>query len=162
MTSLGFAAMLQVTLALTGTDGYAEAHQMVKETGRPMLVVVGADWCPACQTLEKTVLPQVRKRGLLRRVAFAVVNLDHEQELGQQLTAGGPIPQMLMYRKTANGWKMRRMVGNQSVEAVESFINEGLALDEDAKKKQKSEPKKEPSPAKSAASGGRASTDTHG
>lgn len=162
MTSLGFAAVLQVTLALTGTDGYAEAHQMVTETGRPMLVVVGADWCPACQTLEKTVLPQVRQRGLLRRVAFAVVNLDHDQELGQQLTAGGPIPQMLMYRKTANGWKLRRMVGNQTVEAVESFINEGLALDEDAKKKEKGEPKKAPSTANSSASGSRASTETPG
>lgn len=157
MTSLSLAAMLQVALALTGTDGYAEAHQVVSQTGRPMLVVVGADWCPACQVLEKTVLPQVRQRGLLRRVAFAIVNVDHDQELGQKLTAGGPIPQVLMYRKTANGWRMRRMVGNQTVEAVESFINEGLALDEQAKKNEKSEPKKSASSA-----GNRASTETHG
>lgn len=170
MTSLSFAAILQVSLALTGTDGYAEAHQAVTQTGRPMVVVVGADWCPACQVLEKTVIPQVRQRGLLRRVAFAIVNLDHDQELGQELTAGGPIPQMLMYRKTTGGWKVRRIIGGQSVEAVESFINEGLALDDEAKKSEtkpseakKSKADKTPSaPANSSASGKRESTETPG
>ncbi len=158
MTSLGFAVILQASLALTGTDGYAEAHQAVTQTGRPMLVVVGADWCPACQALEKTVIPQVRQRGLLRRVAFAIVNLDHDRELGQELTAGGPIPQMLMYRKTASGWKMRRLIGNQSVEAVESFINEGLVVDDDAKKSNAE--KTSPASGKSSVSDKHSSKDT--
>jgi len=159
MTSLGFAAILQVSLALSGTDGYAEAHQTVTQTGQPMLVVVGADWCPACQVLEKTVIPQVRQRGLLRRVAYAHVNLDVDRELGQQLTEGGPIPQMLMYRKTVSGWKMRRMIGAQSVETVETFINEGLALDDDAKKA--SAAKKSSTPTNSSASGHQVPTETH-
>jgi len=140
MTSLSLATILQASLLLTGTDDYAEAHHVVTQTGRPMVVMVGADWCPACQVMDKTVIPQVRQRGLLRRVAFAHVNLDQERDLGQELTAGGPIPQLLMYRRTLGGWKMRRIIGGQSVETVESFIKEGLALDEEAKKSEAAKP----------------------
>jgi putative sterol carrier protein len=39
-----------------------------------------------------------------------------------------------MYRKTANGWRRQKLVGGQSVEAVEQFIKEGLAQDEVDKK----------------------------
>jgi hypothetical protein len=35
-----------------------------------------------------------------------------------------------MYRKTARGWTRRVMVGSQSVENVEQFINEGVASDD--------------------------------
>lgn len=140
MMSLSFAAVLQASVLLTGVDSYADAHKAVAETGRPLVVIVGADWCPACQVMEKTVIPQVRQRGLLGRVAFAAVNLDQERELGQQLTAGGPIPQLLMYRKTAAGWRLRRLVGGQSVETVESFIQEGVVLDEESKRAEASRP----------------------
>ena len=66
---------------------------------------------------------------MLGRVAYAVVNLDRQNDLGRQLVAGGPIPQFIMYRKTREGWKRRRLVGGQSVETVEAFIKEGLELD---------------------------------
>jgi len=39
-----------------------------------------------------------------------------------------------MYRKTANGWRRRRLVGGQSVATVEKFINEGVAMNDEAEK----------------------------
>ena len=99
------------------------------DTGRPMVILVGADWCPACQTMKNDVVPQVKRRGLLGRVAYAVVNLDRQRDLGRQLVADGPIPQFIMYRKTREGWKRRRLIGGQNVETVEAFIKEGLELD---------------------------------
>jgi thioredoxin-like negative regulator of GroEL len=98
-----------------------------------MVILVGADWCPACQTMKNEVVPQVKRRGLLGRVAYAVVNLDRQKDLGQQLVADGPIPQFIMYRKTREGWKRRRLVGGQSAETVEAFIKEGLELDKNDK-----------------------------
>ncbi len=126
MPSLGLTALLQVIVAATGGETYADAHRETTETGRPLVVLVGADWCPACNVMKNTVIPQARQRGLLRKVAFAIVNLDGDRQLGAQLTENGPIPQVLMYRRTANGWRMRRLIGGQSVETLEKFINEGV------------------------------------
>ena len=74
-----------------------------------------------CQVMKKTVIPQVRKRGLLRKVAFAIVNPDRDRDLADQLTGGGPVPQLVMYRKTTKGWCRQALVGGQSVEAVEAI-----------------------------------------
>jgi len=124
MTNLGVTALF--AMVAVGGDSYADAHKETTETGRPMVVMVGADWCPACQVMKNTILPEVRKRGILRKVAFALVNLDREGELGGQLTGNGPIPQLLVYRRTADGWRLRRLIGGQDVQTVEKFINEGV------------------------------------
>jgi hypothetical protein len=67
-------------------------------------------------------------------VAFANVNPDQDGELAQQLIGRGPIPQLVMYHKTPRGWIRRVLVGGQSVEKVEQFINEGTVADDDAAK----------------------------
>ena len=115
-------------------ESYAEARRATVKTGKPMVVMVSTDWCPPCQVMKKTILPRVRQRGLLRKVIFAMVNPDHDGELAEKITGGGPIPQLVMFRKTAHGWMRRKLIGGQSVEAVEQFINEGLASDEADKK----------------------------
>lgn len=126
MTNLGLAAALQIALFTSGTENYADAHKAATESGVPMVVMVTADWCGACVQMKQNVLPQVKQHGLLRKVAFAVVDLDRERELGAQLTHGGPIPQLLLFRKAGDGWRMRKLIGGQDVNAVEGFINEGI------------------------------------
>ena len=118
-------------------ETYSAARQDTAKTGKPMVVMVSTDWCPPCQVMKKTILPRVRAHGLLRRVAFANVNPDHDAELANQLTGGGPIPQLVMYRRTRKGWVRKALVGGQSVETVEQFINEGLAQDKAEKKTEK-------------------------
>ncbi len=103
--------------------------------GRPLVVLVSTEWCPPCRTMKKTVIPQIRKRGLLEKVAFAIVNPDHDRRLARRLTGGvASIPQLLMFRKTPNGWRRRRLVGGQSTQTVEKFIKQGVALDEATKR----------------------------
>jgi thioredoxin-like negative regulator of GroEL len=130
MTTLSAAVVLQAAIIATGADDYAAAHHAVTETGKPMVVMVGAQWCPACQRMKGAIMPQVRKRGLLRKVAYAFVDLDRDRELAQQLTGGGAIPQLIMYRKTRRGWLRKVLIGCQSVQTVETFIDEGVALNE--------------------------------
>lgn len=129
MTGLTFIALWGIAVGATDGDNYAEAHQATIKSGRPMLVMVSTDWCAPCQVMKKTIIPQCRQRGVLARVAFAIVNPDRDRELAQQLTGGGPVPQLVMFRKTPQGWLRRKLVGGQSVEAVEEFINEGMAVD---------------------------------
>ncbi|MBN2292786.1 MAG: thioredoxin family protein [Pirellulales bacterium] len=143
MTSLTLATILQASiLAATagGTadsptvDDYASARAKTEKTGKPIVILVGADWCPACVQMKKDVMPKIRKQGVLEQVAYATVNLDKEGKLGKELTGGGPIPQMIMYRKTHKGWLRRCLIGGQSPKTVKSFILRGVELDTAAKK----------------------------
>ena len=112
-------------------ESYSEAHRITVKTGKPLVVMVGADWCGPCQNMRRSILPRVREHGLFRKIAFAHVNVDRDRELATQLTGGGAVPQLVMYRKTKDGWSRRKMIGSHSVEEVEKFINEGLAMDAD-------------------------------
>lgn len=136
MTGLSIAVVLQAALLGADSEDYSEARKIVTETGKPMVVMVGADWCPACETMKQRVLPRIRERGALRKVVFALVDLDRDRDLGRELTGGGPIPQLVMYRKTSDGWLRTKLVGAHSAETVESFIQEGVKSDEEAKQAQ--------------------------
>ena len=76
----------------SGTEIIEELGAEHMKTGKPMLVMVSTEWCPACQVMKRRILPQIRERGLLRRVAFASVNPDNDRELSHQLIGIGPIP----------------------------------------------------------------------
>lgn len=137
MSGLTLAVVLQTSVLMTtavSTDSYSAARKDSSESGRPMMILVGAQWCPACVDMKNNVMPVVKRRGLLRRVAFAHVDLDRQQKLGRQLTAGGPIPQLIMYRKTNDGWRRRTLIGGQSVETIASFIRQGVRANESAEK----------------------------
>lgn len=135
MTAVLCAAVLQSAFILAGVDTssaaetYAEAHQATVETGKPLVVMIGTDWCQPCQTMKRNVLPRIRKRGFFKKIAFALVNPDRDGKLAKQLTGGGPVPQLVMFRKTSKGWMRRKLIGSQSEEAVEKFIQDGLAAD---------------------------------
>ncbi len=138
MSSIAFAAVLQASLlGLVPMNevsySYEKARQETAQTGRPMMVLVGADWCPACVKMKNQVLPTIVKPGLLKKIAFAVVNLDKESKLGRKLTHNGPIPQLVMFRRVNQQWKARRLIGGQQPEKVKKFIEEGLTLDSKAK-----------------------------
>ena len=134
MTSLTLATLLHVSVAAVGAHSYSDAHRATTKTGKPMVVMVSAEWCGPCQKMVKTVLPQVRSHGLLKRVSFAIVNVDREKTLARKLIGGGPVPQLVMFRRTNKGWLRRRLVGAQNTKAVETFIKQGIAADEVAKK----------------------------
>lgn len=129
MMSFTLSAIMQVSLLSTGANEYAEAHKVHAETGQPMVLLVGAEWCPGCVQMKNSVMPRVARRGLLRKVAFAHVNTDRDSRVAKSLMQGGSIPQLIMYRKTSTGWKRHMLVGAQSPENVEAFINRGLELD---------------------------------
>ena len=84
---------------VAGSHDYATAFKETEETGRPLVVLIGADWCPGCRQMKYTTIPELEKKGGLRKVAFAYVNTDHQGELGWQVDAGrfdsavGPVSQ---------------------------------------------------------------------
>lgn len=110
------------TVKSADTNTYADAYKQTAETGKPLVVLVGASWCPACQSMKTSIMPSVAAQGGLDKVAFAYVNTDQQHELAGKLMEGGLIPQLVMFEKTDDGWKQKRLVGAQSVSAVVSFV----------------------------------------
>lgn len=133
MTSLTLATLLHVSVAAVGGHSYADAHRTTTKTGKPMVIMVSAEWCAACKTMEKNVFPQVQKRGLLKKVSFVIVNVDREKTLARKLIGNGPLPQLVMFRRGNKGWLRRKLIGGQSTQTVEKFIKQGLARDEATK-----------------------------
>jgi len=131
--SLGATIVLQLAVLATSGETYAEAYKTTTEKGCPLVVVISAPWCGPCQQMKRAVLPEVKRHELFHKVAYAEVDLDEERELGAELTEGGPIPQIVMYRKTHLGWRLKRLIGGQDVRTVEQFIAEGVKPDEDSK-----------------------------
>lgn len=127
MGHLFLAVALQISVLSTGNFTYRDAYERAEKTGQPLVVLVGADWCPGCQTMKQSVVPELVRQGVLNRVAFAMVNTDREQALAGQLMRGGSIPQLVMFRKTTNGWQRQQLTGAQSVGATVTFLTQGAS-----------------------------------
>ena len=127
MSTFALAALLNFSLLTGGSATYADAYQQATTgDGRPLVVLVGADWCPACQQMKQTIVPQLQQRGSLDKVAFATVNTDRDSAIASQLMEGGTIPQLVMFVKTDKGWTRRQLTGSQSLEGVEGFLASGV------------------------------------
>jgi thioredoxin-like negative regulator of GroEL len=122
MSHLTLNILLQVaTLTAAGRD-YATAYHETAETGRPLVVLIGADWCPGCQQMKYSAIPELEKKGGLNKVSFAIVNTDQQSELAGKLMRGGSIPQLVMYHKTQTGWARQQLTGAHSATEIQSFL----------------------------------------
>lgn len=106
---------------------YDHARQETMKTGKPLLVFIGAEWCGACVQMKNNVIPVLKKSRLFNKVAFAAVDFDENKDLGKKLTAGGPIPQTILFCKDKKGWHSHKLIGGQNLATVESLIKESLA-----------------------------------
>lgn len=111
MTTLLLAAILHTQATTLPNNDYANAHKQSLSSGRPLVVLLGADWCPGCVQMKNSIMPRVAKAGGLANVEFAYVDMDRQPKLAARLTRGGAIPQLIRYEKTKKGWKRDLLVG---------------------------------------------------
>lgn len=126
MTGITLAAMLQLSV-VSAEASYADAHRAMMKTGRPMVILIGAEWCPACRTMKHSVTPEVAREGGFKDATFAIIDTDQQSALAHKLMKGNSIPQLLVYRKTEKGWRVNRLVGAQSAETVERVVAKAVA-----------------------------------
>lgn len=129
MFSLLLAALLSIVASERGADhDYTLAYHRSVEESKPLMVVVGADWCPACTALKNDTIPTLEQNGDLTDVSVAVVDRDSEPELARQLMKGeGRIPQIIMFTKSDTGrWQSRKLTGFQSAQPIRSMIRRAL------------------------------------
>ena len=127
MVGLTAAMVLQCALLGANHASYNSALQDAQKQQRPLLVLVGANWCPGCQTMKTRVLPSLARRGALRGVSFATVDTDAESETAKQLMRGGSIPQLIVFSRMADGrWHRDQITGEASEVEVQSLIAKAL------------------------------------
>jgi thioredoxin-like negative regulator of GroEL len=105
------------------THDYNLAYQEAQLKGKPLMVIVGAQWCPACHTLKDTTIKELETSGQLNDVCVAVVDRDAEPQLAQQLMRGQMIPQIIVFAKGNSGrWERSQLTGFQQKGPVRQLI----------------------------------------
>jgi thioredoxin-like negative regulator of GroEL len=123
-------ASLFVTSCLAidyGYNSYSDALAQAKNHKQPLLVLVGATWCPACRSMEQHVLPRLSQQGSLAQVNLAKVDADRQPELARQLMRGNAIPQLIVFSQRPDGsWYREQLTGAANEAAVLSLIQRAI------------------------------------
>jgi thiol-disulfide isomerase/thioredoxin len=130
MISIILAVAVQVSALGTEEQDFDQAYHQSLTTGRPLVVLVGARWCPACQKMKNSILAEVAGDGGLKRVVFSYLDFDQQRQLASRLSRGKSIPQLIRFDQTPTGWKSKRLIGARSPRVVYDFVNAGL-VDQD-------------------------------
>lgn len=129
MTSLALAVALQASMMGANSQGafanYEEAFQGSIDTGRPLVVLLGADWCPACVKMKNTILPEVHQAGGLAGINMTYVDVDRDPRLASQLARGSSIPQLIRFERRGTQWESQLLTGAHSPRKVAAFIQGG-------------------------------------
>ncbi len=117
---------------------YETAYQKAQEEHKPLLIVVGAEWCAACKILKAQTIDPMQSSGKLQDVVVTVLDKDERPELAQQLMQGSSLPQLIVFAKGGrwlekvfaqraakrkSGFKSfwRRLVSRPRLEPLQSF-----------------------------------------
>lgn len=125
--SLALVAFTAVASAQEPVD-YSTAYHRSAEDNRPLLVLVTAQWCPPCQTMKATTIPELVAKNAFAGVNYATVDYDAQPEIATQLIGDRGLPQLLLFRKVNDQWERRYLAGIQSVSGVETFMRDAGAL----------------------------------
>jgi thioredoxin-like negative regulator of GroEL len=119
--------LLQYAVLADSPNSYVAALADAEASRRPLLVLVGAEWCPGCQTMKHSVLPSMARRGALKGVSFITVDADAESELAKQLMRGPSIPQLIVFSRGLDGkWHREQITGEAGESEVQSLIARAL------------------------------------
>jgi len=122
---------LQAALLVSGAQTYEQAYEDTQTSGKPLVVLVGADWCPGCVAMKSGVLPRVQSGGYLRGVNYAQIDADSDGELAGRLMRGSSIPQLIVFSQSPDGkWHREQLVGAASEDAVAAAIHRAVIRSE--------------------------------
>ncbi|MEL7266886.1 MAG: thioredoxin family protein [Planctomycetota bacterium] len=125
-----FAATMMIAVSSSSssaTTTYADAYKTAQTEGKPMLILVSADYCPACKLLKKETT-RAAELGRLPDVVITVVNKDEQPQLAKSLLDGKLIPQLVTFSPTDKGWKQMRKKGYQTQYTVKKLASDAVRL----------------------------------
>ncbi len=124
----GMALLVAFTANSGDEDGsYAKAYKKAQDENKPLVVLVGADWCQACRIMKADTIEPMKRDGMLEDVVFTIVDRDAEPELAEKLMGTATsLPQLVVYTKNDTGWKRTAVGGIQSRGRVRDVIRKAL------------------------------------
>ncbi len=117
--------LLAVLNAPTTSDEqipYDAAYRKAQEEKKPLVILVGANWCAACRTMKSETILPMKGAGELREVVFTHVDKDIQPEIAQQVMQGNTLPQLVVFCEGEQGWKRFSLTGMQSERRVKELI----------------------------------------
>lgn len=92
------------------TAPYKQAHDRAMKSGKPLVVLVGASWCPPCRQA-KARIAATSNGG----VEYAYVDYDRERSTALKIMAGiKGIPHLAVWTRNGQRWSVKHHVGVQS------------------------------------------------
>ncbi|MGB7347293.1 MAG: thioredoxin family protein [Pirellulaceae bacterium] len=130
MVSLLLAAVLaSVTSEPANNHDYKAAYKESVAQQKPLMVVVGAEWCTACNVLKDTTIHPMVQTGELDGVSVAVVDRDAQPELCEQLCKGEKmLPQIIVFTQNDDGkWERKKLMGYQPKQPVRKLVAQAVS-----------------------------------
>lgn len=104
-------------------NDYATAYQEAQQDGKPLMVVVSADRCPACVSLKNTTLRELESSGQLEDVRLVTVDSDQQPKLAAKLMRGQMIPQIIVFSQPEAGrWERTHLTGYQTTGTLRNVL----------------------------------------
>lgn len=123
MVSVVLAILLSGVTSENSHKDYESAYKEAVSAKKPLMVVIGADWCPACKVLKSTTIKPMVQTGELDQVSVALIDKDADPELVEKLTKGEKmLPQIIMFTQTDDGWQRRKLMGYQPKQPVRNLV----------------------------------------
>ena len=119
-----FAFVFQNGKELTYESAYAKADK----ENKPLLVLVGADWCAACKTMKSTTMDRMKESGELKDVVVTFLDKDNRPDIASKIMQGDSLPQLIVFSKSDDGWKRFSLSGMQSEGRVRELIRRAAGL----------------------------------
>ena len=97
-----------------------------KKSGKPMVVVFSASWCPPCQAMKKTVYPSAKVAALHDKFEWAYLDVDESSnsKVASEFNVNG-IPHIEFLDK--DGKSIGQQVGGVAPEEFAALLNTMLA-----------------------------------
>jgi thiol:disulfide interchange protein len=107
---------------------YEVAYQKAQKEKKPLLVLVGADWCHACKVMKTDTIVPMKSAGQLKDVVFTQLDKEQHPELASQIMQGSTLPQIVVFCESEQGWKKFSLTGLQSERRVKELISKAAEV----------------------------------
>jgi len=101
---------------------YEEAYRKAQQERKPLVILVGAQWCAACKTMKHDTMVPMQESGALREVVYTQLDKDDQPEIAGQVMQGKMLPQIVVFCESDAGWKRFSLTGIQTERRVKELI----------------------------------------